>query len=77
MQIELKSSAPITLSGIPITLVSLDLDTGLVEYTVDGVGLKDIKRAIHKTYLSHLSFDESGKRWSLRLVVDKDKQSQP
>lgn len=70
MNIELKSSGLITLSETPITLVSLNLDTGIVEYTVDGVGLKDINRAIHETYLGNLRF--GSKRWSLRLVVDKD-----
>lgn len=70
MRIELKSS--VTLSGLPITVVSLDLDTGVVEYTVDGVGLKDINRTIQETYLSHLRFEKTGKYWSLRRVVDKD-----
>ncbi len=68
MKIELKSS--VTLSETPITLVSLDLDSGIVQYTVDGIGLKDINRAIHETNLENLRF--GSKRWSLRLVVDKD-----
>lgn len=70
MKIELKSS--VTLSGIPITLISLDPDTGLVEYTVDGIGLKDISRAIQETHLENLRFGD--KRWSLRLVADRDEK---
>ena len=72
MKIELKSS--VTLSETPITIVSLDLETGLVEYTVDGVGLKDITRGIHETNLSNLRFGDDNKRWDLRLVVDKSKE---
>ena len=61
MKIELKGKP--TLSGLEITIVTIDFETGVVEYTIDGVGLRDINRGIHQTYLPRLSFGDTERQW--------------
>ena len=67
MKIELKGQP--TLSGVAITIVSIDFEDGLVEYTVDGVGMRDINRGIHETFLWKLKFEGEG--WSCKVFHER------
>lgn len=64
MRIELKGNP--TLNDLPITIVSIYFESGVVEYTVDGVGLRGINRGIHETFLPRLSFGDSGQQWDFK-----------